>query len=225
MANTPQHMRKFLPQLGECFKVVIHSESSAQIIEKIREQLLSRKNYRVRHRPSFFDSESGGSNPAPRRGAPNTCGGDSGDDHQEARTAASAAKAAERQVAKKAKIDEAERKKADKAAEAQKKARTRTVVNIANKVIGRISPIDASFENSMSDESFQSVLGAVKSEAKAAQKAVHEHLKLAKEKLSQEEPADWGNEFKDKFADEAKQWSEVAALLASQIVAVRKANM
>ena len=98
-------------------------------------------------------------------------------------------------------------------------------MNVANKVIARISPIDASFDNSMSDESFQKVPCIVKSKAKAAQKAMHEYLKIAKEKLSQEEPAEWGNEFKDKFADEAKQWSEVAALLASQILAVKKANM
>ena len=41
--NTPAHMRMMHAQLGECFKVVIHSEISGQIEEKMRSKLLEKK--------------------------------------------------------------------------------------------------------------------------------------------------------------------------------------
>ena len=75
----------------------------------------------------------------------------------------------------------------------------------------------------MSDTKIGKVPAVVKNKAKNALTCCNNHMKLAKEKLSQDEPAPWGNTFLDAFSGEAKAWSEAAALLPSQLGAIRRA--
>ena len=65
----------------------------------------------------------------------------------------------------------------------------------------------------------------VKNQAKNAFGACNSHVKMAKDKLAQEDPAPWGDAFVTAFDVEAKSWAQAASLLSSQLAAIKRATM
>ena len=232
--HTPEKMRKYFPQLGECYKVVIQKESFSTTVEKVREQLARRKRELVkRPRPSFLedfkDADKGkagvpqGAPKLPKKPKKDDSSSDSSDN--DGRSAAAAAKKAERKAAKKQRKLDMERKKADRQQEVEQKRSIKLVNSTSNKVISRCQPIIVSLERDIGDSCFSNIPSIVQKKAKGALSDLKGHANKANEKLAQANPVPWGDEFKDKFDAEIKAWAEVASLVSAQLSAVKQAGI
>ena len=238
MANTPAHMRKMSPQLGETFKVVIHKETAGQVEEKVRTQLLSRRalssdsNDKVR--PSFLDDPEKSKKDARRKrdkkrkrsssSESSSCSAGGAGQHGAGKSAL-AAKKAERKAATKQREKERDEKKSVRTKVVEQRKTARMVHTMSNKVLSRCSPIQVSPERDLEDPAMKRVPNVVKNQSKTALAACNSHLKMAKDKLAQEDPAPWGDAFVTAFDVEVKSWAEAALLLSSQLAAIKRATM
>ena len=232
VSNTPAHMRKMSPQLGETFKVVIHKESAGQVEEKVRTQLLSRRalssdTKEGKLRPSFIESKNDkkGDRKRQRSSSSSSSCSASGAGKRGAGRSVLAAKKAEKKAATKQREKERDEKKSVRTKVVEQKKTAKMVHTMSNKVISRCSPILVSLERDLEDPAMNKVPNTVKNQSRSALGACNSHVKMSKDKLAQEDPAPWGDAFVTAFGVEVKSWVEAALLLSSQLSAIKRATM
>ena len=250
--NTPEHMREMNPQLGECFKVKVTTDSQGRVVEKVREQLLKRKAEHTASQPkggkrpriSWLQrkksKEASGAEAvdeakkAKKKGkkekkkkkksssSSSSSNSSSTEEADEKKKAQKAAKKQEQKVAKKKKKAELKEKAAQRAAEMEQNRRSKKAQNEANKVVSRCSPIQVSLERDLEDELIKKVPAAVRGEAQKAMKEINKYVEEAKKKLAATTPTPYTETVIEGFDKDRKAWVDAAQLLASQLAAIRK---
>jgi hypothetical protein len=234
-ANTPAHMMQWNPQLGQCYKVVVTSESRETATEKARTQILEKSQRlpnKKRKRMSLLgpaDDASDGMGAIGNGGrekkkkkkkhkkelrkvSSSTTSSSSGssDEGADERASQKASRMAQQKMATAVAREACARNK-----------KVRSTHCSANKVLTRCACVAASLDRDLNDSKCAMVPAVVMKNTRVAMKEITRCTEEANAKLNESFPVPYPEDYGATLTHNVQRWTETSTMLRGLLVAIR----